>query len=67
MDSTPSMSELVAVGAPIALRDGSRVRLRQIRSSDKELLRRSFERLSGESRYRRFLAPTPELSEAMVR
>jgi GNAT superfamily N-acetyltransferase len=67
MDSTPSTSELVAVGAPTALRDGSRVRLRQIRSSDKELLRRSFDRLSGESRYRRFLAPTPELSEAMVR
>jgi L-amino acid N-acyltransferase YncA len=67
MDSTPSTSELVAVGAPIALRDGSCLRLRQIRSSDKELLRRSFDRLSGESRYRRFLAPTPELSEAMVR
>jgi GNAT superfamily N-acetyltransferase len=67
MASTPSTSELMTVGAPVALRDGSRVRLRQIRSSDKEMLRRSFDRLSGESRYRRFLAPTPELSEAMVR
>jgi GNAT superfamily N-acetyltransferase len=67
MASTPSASELMTVGAPVALRDGSRVRLRQIRSSDKEMLRRSFDRLSGESRYRRFLAPTPELSEAMVR
>ena len=28
---------------------------------------RGFERLSPESRYRRFLAPMPELSEAAVR
>jgi len=64
---TPSTAELVALGAPIVLRDGSRVRIRQGHSSDKELLLRGFERLSDESRYRRFLAPMPELSEAMVR
>jgi GNAT superfamily N-acetyltransferase len=67
MSSIPSTNELVALGAPITLRDGSRVRLRQIHSSDGELLLRGFERLSGESRYRRFLAPTPQLSEAVVR
>jgi GNAT superfamily N-acetyltransferase len=60
-------SELVTLGAPIVLRDGSRIRLRQGRSSDKQLLLRGFERLSPESRYRRFLATMPELSEAMVR
>lgn len=67
MSLTPSTSELVALGAPIVLRDGSRVRLRQGHSSDKELLLRGFARLSPESRYRRFLATRLELSEAMVR
>ena len=62
-----STDELVTLGAPIALRDGSRVRLRQIHGSDKELLLRGFDRLSRESRYRRFLTPTAQLSEAAVR
>jgi GNAT superfamily N-acetyltransferase len=66
MSSTPSTNELVTLGAPIALRDGSQVRIRQGHSSDKGLLLRGFERLSPESRYRRFLAPMPELSEGMV-
>lgn len=51
----------------IELRDGSRVRLRQGHSSDRELLKRGFARLSPESRYRRFLAAMPELTEVMVR
>jgi hypothetical protein len=54
---TPSINELVAIGAPIALRDGSHVRLRPIHSSDRALLQHGFERLSRESRYRRFLVP----------
>jgi GNAT superfamily N-acetyltransferase len=57
----------VILGAPIALRDGSRVRLRQGRSSDRDLLLRGFERLSPQSRHRRFLTPMPELTEDMVR
>ena len=61
------MNELVILGAPIALRDGSRIRIRQGHRSDRKLLLRGFERLSPESRYRRFLAPMPELSEATVR
>lgn len=65
--STPSTEELVALGAPLELRDGSRVRLRQGQSADRELLLRGFERLSPESRYRRFLAAMPELSAEMVR
>ncbi len=64
---TPSTAELVALGAPIVLRDGSRVRLRQGHSSDRELLLRGFERLSPESRYRRFLSGIPALSEESVR
>jgi len=46
---TPSTGELVALGAPIVLRDGSRVRLRQGHSSDKELLLRGFERWAASS------------------
>jgi RimJ/RimL family protein N-acetyltransferase len=67
MASSPSTEELVSLGARIVLRDGSHVRVRQGRSSDRELLLRGFERLSPESRYRRFLAPTPELTEDMIR
>jgi GNAT superfamily N-acetyltransferase len=57
----------VTVGAPIKLRDGSRIRIRQGHRSDRELLLRGFQRLSAESRYRRFLVAVPELSEEMVR
>jgi len=67
MSLTPSTGELVALGAPIGLRDGSRVRLRQGHSSDKGLLLRGFARLSPESRYRRFLAAMPELRAGTVR
>jgi GNAT superfamily N-acetyltransferase len=67
MSSTPSANELVILGATVALRECSHVRVRQGHRSDQELLRRGFERLGPESRYRRFLAPMPELSEAMVR
>ena len=54
-------------GAPVALRDGSHVRIRQGRRSDGELLLRGFQRLSPESRYRRFLTPMPRLPGATVR
>ena len=43
------------------------MRVRQIRGGDKELLLRGFERLSPESRYRRFLTPTARLGGAMLR
>ena len=56
-----------AEGAAVAIRDGTRVRIRQGRRSDRELLLRGFQRLSPESRYRRFLAPMPRLPEAAVR
>ena len=69
MSPTPppsSTDELVALGAPVVLRDGSCVRLRQCHRKDKKLLLRGFDQLSDESRYRRFLAGMPELSDAMV-
>lgn len=48
----------------VTLRDGSRVTLREIAPSDKPLLAASFERLSPESRYRRFFTAKTRLSEA---
>jgi len=48
------------------LREGSRVEVRPVRRSDAELLLRGFERLSEESRYRRFLCSMPELSDGMT-
>ncbi len=64
--ATPPSVQLVRIGAPIALRDGSRVHIRQLRHSDRQLLLRGFRRLTPESRYRRFLAPMPTLSEGTV-
>ena len=48
----------------ITLRDGARVTLRSIAPQDKPLLAASFERLSEESRYRRFFTAKKELSAA---
>ena len=50
----------------VTLRDGARVRLRPIRPDDKRLLARGFERLSEDSRYRRFFTPMPELPPAQL-
>jgi RimJ/RimL family protein N-acetyltransferase len=46
------------------LRDGSHVLIRPVGPQDKPLLREGFTRLSEESRYRRFMRPVKELSEA---
>jgi GNAT superfamily N-acetyltransferase len=67
MSSIHSTSELAIRGAPVTLRDGSGVRIRQLRRSDRQLLLRGFERRSPESRYRRFLVPTRKLSEQTLR
>jgi GNAT superfamily N-acetyltransferase len=61
------MNPSAATGAAIELRDGSRVRIRQGRRTDRDLLARVFEHLSAESRYRRFLTPMVELSDAALR
>ncbi|HJY31856.1 MAG TPA: GNAT family N-acetyltransferase [Actinomycetota bacterium] len=50
--ATPPGVQLVQMGAPIALRDGSRVHIRQLRHSDRQLLLRGFRRLTPESRVR---------------
>jgi protein lysine acetyltransferase len=51
----------------VTLRDGSRATVRPICPEDAEPLRAGFERLSQESRYRRFLAPMQRLTGAMLR
>lgn len=48
------------------LRDGTPVRLRLLGPADRESLRRGFERLSPESRYRRFFTAMPKLPEAVL-
>ena len=47
----------------MVLRDGSRVDVRPIAGTDKELIRQGFARLSPESRYRRFLSSMPALDD----
>lgn len=49
-----------------ALRDGTHVRLRHIRPEDASELKRGLERLSPESRYRRFLGSVGVLSDELI-
>jgi len=51
----------------VVLDDRTRVTLRLIRPEDKALLRAAWQRLSPESRYRRFLSPKLRLSDAELR
>jgi GNAT superfamily N-acetyltransferase len=51
----------------VQLSDGATVIVRPIRAADRDLLLDGFERLSPQSRYRRFLAPMEDLSEPMLR
>ena len=53
MDSDPAI---------VTLADGSRLAIRPIEPGDRDLMRAGFERLSPESRYRRFFSPMPELT-----
>ncbi len=46
------------------LRDGSTVLIRPVTADDKPILREAFTRLSEQTRYRRFMHPVKELSEA---
>lgn len=50
----------------VTLRDGSRVILRPVIPTDRDLLVEGFERLSPESRYRRFFAPMKHISPPVL-
>ena len=54
-------------GRPVALRDGSKVLIRQVQSADAPLLADGFARLSDKSRRMRFLARKDQLSAAELR
>jgi hypothetical protein len=54
-------------GGPVALRDGSKVLIRQVQSTDAPLLADGFARLSPQSRQMRFLTRKKELSRAELR
>jgi len=49
------------------LRDGSEIVIRPIRPDDKNAIESGFDRMSPESRYRRFFAPLQRLSERDLR
>jgi GNAT superfamily N-acetyltransferase len=49
------------------LRDETMVLVRPVEPGDKDLIRAGFDRLSDESRYRRFLTPMLELGQPMLR
>src|SRR5262245_14653053 len=50
----------------VGLRDGRRVRLREIRPDDRNELLQAFQRLSDESRYTRFMSPMKRVSAQML-
>ncbi len=70
MASDPELTETPLVArrsADVTLPDGTRLLLRPIVPADKDALSAGFERLSPESRYRRFFAPVTHLSTGMLR
>jgi GNAT superfamily N-acetyltransferase len=50
----------------VRLADGTEIALRPLRPGDGSLLEAGFDRLSDRSRYRRFLAPVPHLTQSML-
>lgn len=49
------------------LTDGTRIHMRLVRADDKALMREAWDRVSSESRYRRFLCAKSALSDAELR
>lgn len=56
----------LVIGERVSLRDGSEILVRPISPPDKALLKASFERLSPESRYRRFFSQIRHLTDAQL-
>jgi GNAT superfamily N-acetyltransferase len=67
MPSTTESTAAIRWPTAVPLRDRSTVLVRPIEPSDRDLLRRGLERLSEESRYRRFLSPVPRLTASQLR
>jgi RimJ/RimL family protein N-acetyltransferase len=67
MSTRRPIADTPSRGLPVTLRDGSRIRIRQLHRADRDLWLRGFERLSPESRYRRFLSPVARPGARLVR
>jgi GNAT superfamily N-acetyltransferase len=65
-DSDDHRWVVVDPGGHLRLVDGTDILLRPIRPGDGNLLAAGFDRLSARSRYRRFLAPMPVLTDSML-
>ena len=65
--NTTAESGGVAGEAQVAVKDGSRIVVRPVRPADRDAIVAGFERLSPESRYRRFFSPLERLSAADLR
>jgi len=65
-DSDDHRSVVVDPAGRVRLADGTEIGLRPLRPGDGNLLEAGFGRLSERSRYRRFLAPVPRLTESML-
>lgn len=65
---SPRLSPLYVAArtSAVTLKDGSRALIRPVVSTDRVMLAREFERLSPESRYRRFFSPMKTLSESLL-
>ena len=50
----------------VRLRDGSDVSIRAVEPADRDAIRRSFEEMGPDSRYKRFLSPLDELTESQL-
>lgn len=61
------MTETQAPTSEELLRDGSKIVLREVRPDDRVAIAAAFDRLSPESRYRRFFTSMSRLSEADLR
>ena len=57
---------VAARSSVVTLKDGSRVLIRPVLPTDRVVLAREFERLSPESRYRRFFGPVKVLSDSLL-
>ena len=60
------MNTIDTAGVAVTLRDGSRLVVRPVCPDDRALLLAGFARLGRDSRYRRFLAPLPKLTDDVV-
>jgi RimJ/RimL family protein N-acetyltransferase len=60
------MAKTPPAGREVTLRDGTRVMLRPIMPADKQRIQEGMTRLSRQSRFRRFLSPIREFSDAQL-